>query len=200
MPEILLYELGPTRSARVRWALLEAGLPFESREGFELIGSEELRTVHPLAKLPAAVIDGEPLFESAALATHVADLAPGKRLIGAPGTRERALHDQWTAFALTEMEAWLWSTALNTFVLPEAERNPSIFPQNEALFARSAGVLDAVLAKTDYLVSGRFTVTDIVVGYTLNMGRRQGQLEPFEHLGAYLERLFAREHCTLDPS
>ena len=30
MPEIKLFELGPTRSARARWALLEAGLPFES--------------------------------------------------------------------------------------------------------------------------------------------------------------------------
>lgn len=31
----------------------------------------------------------------------------------APGTRERALHLQWTSFALTEMEACLWSDARN---------------------------------------------------------------------------------------
>ena len=30
MPDIKLYELGPTRSARCRWTLLEAGLEYES--------------------------------------------------------------------------------------------------------------------------------------------------------------------------
>ena len=30
MPEIKLFELGPTRSARCRWTLLEAGLEYES--------------------------------------------------------------------------------------------------------------------------------------------------------------------------
>ena len=29
MPSITLFELGPTRSARVRWMLLEAGLAYE---------------------------------------------------------------------------------------------------------------------------------------------------------------------------
>ena len=66
-PEIILYELGPTRSARVRWTLLEAGLPFESRGNDPaILHSDELRRVHPLGKLPAALIDGQPLFESAA--------------------------------------------------------------------------------------------------------------------------------------
>lgn len=67
MPDIKLYELGPTRSARCRWTLLEAGLEYESVGNDPgIIGSEELKRVHPLGKLPAAIIDGKPLFESAA--------------------------------------------------------------------------------------------------------------------------------------
>ena len=198
MPEIILYEVPPTRSARCRWALLEAGLEFESVSGGpELFGSEELRRVHPLGKLPAARFDGQPLFESAAIATHVADLAPDQGLIGAPGSRERALHDQWTCFALTEIEAWLWSTGVNTFVLPEEERNPSVFDQNAAFVRKAVQVVDEALASQDYLVGDRFSVTDIIVGYTINWARRQGHLDACPHLKAYLERLFAREHCTL---
>jgi glutathione S-transferase len=104
-PDIQLFELGPTRSARVRWTLLEAGLEYESIGNRpDIIGSEQLRRVHPLAKLPAAIIDGKPLFESAAIATAIADLVPERNLVAKPGTWSRTLHDQWVCFALAEME------------------------------------------------------------------------------------------------
>ena len=61
---IKLFELGPTRSARVRWALLEAGLTFESvQNGVEIFKSTELLNIHPLGKLPAVLINGQPLLE-----------------------------------------------------------------------------------------------------------------------------------------
>ena len=64
----------------IGWTLLEAGLPYESVGNVaEIIGSEELKKIHPLGKLPAAVIDGRPLFESAAIATAIADLVPERR-------------------------------------------------------------------------------------------------------------------------
>jgi glutathione S-transferase len=200
MPNIKLFELGPTRSGRCRWTLQEAGLEYESiGNTAEVIGSEELRKVHPLGKLPAALIDGKPLFESAAISTAIADLVPEQDLVARPGTWSRALHDQWVCFALTEMESWVWSTELNSmdFVLPESQHVPAIIEQNAMMFKRSATVLEAVLGETDYLVEDRFTVTDIIVGYTINFGREQGLVAEFPNLLAYLERLLQREHCTL---
>ncbi len=45
---IKLFELGPTRSARVRWALQEAELKFESAgNDINILGRQELRAVHP---------------------------------------------------------------------------------------------------------------------------------------------------------
>ena len=77
---ITLYELAPTRSARCRWTLLEAGLKFESVGGtLKIIHSEALCAVHPLGKLPAIVIDGPPLYESAAISTAIADLVPDRK-------------------------------------------------------------------------------------------------------------------------
>ncbi len=107
---ITLYGLGPTRSSRCQWTLLELGLEFEFIEDRSLIGSDELKPHHPQAKFPAIVIDGESLFESAAICTHLCDLVPAAGLLGAAGTRARALHNQWTAFCLSEMEAYLWHT------------------------------------------------------------------------------------------
>ena len=199
-PSIKLFELGPTRSARCRWTLLEAGLEYESIGNRpDIIGSEELRKVHPLGKLPAAIIDGRPLFESAAISTAIADLVPEKDLVAKPGTWSRALHDQWVCFALTEMEPWVSSTELNSldFVLPKDQHVPAIIQQNSMMFRRSAAALEEVLARTAYLVEGRFTVTDIIVGYTINFGHEQGLVSEFPNLMAYLKRLYQREHCTL---
>ncbi len=200
MPAIKLFELGPTRSARCRWTLLEAGLQYESiGNSADIIGSEALRKVHPLGKLPAATIDGRPLFESAAIATAIADLVPEKALVAKPGTWSRTLHDQWVCFALTELEAWVWTTELNSmdFVFPKSQHVPAIIPQNKTLFKRSAAALDTALADTNYLIENRFTVTDIIVGYTVNFGHEQGWINDFPNLLAYLERLLQREHCTL---
>lgn len=38
------------------------------------------------------------------------------------------------------------------------------------------------------------------MSYALNAGRRMGWIESFPNLKGYMERMFARPHCTLDPS
>ena len=195
--DITLYEFGPTRSARCRWTLAEAGLDYTSREDRALIGSDELRRFHPLGKVPTAVIDGKPLFESAAICTYVADHAPEAALIAAPGSWGRALHDQWTAFVLTEVEAWLWNSAINTFVLPEEERIEAGLEQDRMMARRGLEALNASLDGGDYLVEDRFTVTDIIVGWTVNWARRMDLLDGLDPLQAYLARLMARPHCSL---
>ncbi len=66
------------------------------------------------------------------------------------------------------MESWLWNTAVNKFVLPEDQRVTAGFEQNAMMFERSAAALNEVLARQDYLVEHRFTVTDIIVSWTVN--------------------------------
>ena len=200
MPNIRLFELGPTRSSRVRWALLEAGLEFESLgNDLEVFRSAELRKVHPLGKLPAAIIDEQPLFESAAIVTAIADLVPEKELIAMPGTWSRNLHYQWVSFALTEMEAFVQSSEINSidFVLPKEQHVEEIIAQNSEFHRKGATVLEGELGEKEYLVDDRFTVTDIFVSYTVNWGYDEGLISDFPNLIAYLERLHERESCTL---
>ena len=195
--DITLYEVGTSRSLRCRWTLKELGLDYQSIEDRSLLRSDELKQFHPLGKMPVALIDGQPLFESSAICTYFADHADGVDLIAKPGTLGRAKHDQWVSFNLSELEAWLWSTAVNTFVLPEEERIPECIPQNQKMFKKGALVLDRFLAENEYLVEDRFTVTDIIVGYSLNWARRQGLIESFPAIDSYLKRLFSRENCVL---
>jgi glutathione S-transferase len=193
---ITLYELQPTRSARVRWTLLELGAAYESVEGREVFASPELREIHPLGKLPALRADGRPLFESAAICNWLADSHPEAGLIAPSGTWARALHDQWTAFTLSEIEAFIWHTARNLFVLPEEERVPAVYPQNEAAAKRGLAVLDDHLRDRDWMVEDRFSVTDIFVGYTAWWGHWQGMTADLPHVAAYVERLQSRPLCT----
>jgi len=195
--DITLYEYGPSRSKQARWALLECGLEFRAIGDLNILHSDELNKVNPMGKVPAVLINGEPLFEAAAICTYLADLVPEKGLIAPSGTRDRALHLQWVSFALTEMEAYLWSNARNTFVLPEEERITALFEQNNKAFLHAAKVLDEVLADRDYLVGNRFSVTDILVGFTVNWGNGAGLLKALPNLRKYLNRLKERPHCTL---
>ena len=195
--DITLYEYGPSRSKQARWALLECGLEFKAVGDMSILHSEELKKVNPMGKVPAMLINGEPLFEAAAICTYLADLVPEKGLIAPSGTRERALHLQWVSFALTEMEAYLWSNARNSFVLPKEQRIKALFEQNNKAFVHATKVLDKVLADSDYLINNRFSVTDLLVGFTVNWGKGAGLLEGTPNLQKYLERLKERPHCTL---
>ena len=92
---ITLYEFTPTRSKRVKWILQELGVTYESVNKREIIGSDELRNIHPQSKVPAITDNGRPLFESSAICNWLADSHPEKGLIAKSGTWERAQHDQW---------------------------------------------------------------------------------------------------------
>jgi len=199
MPEIVLYEFKRTRSNKCRWALQEAGLDYRSEgNSVRTIGSEEVRRIHPLGKLPAALIDGKPLFESSAIVNAVADLVPEKNLIAKPGSWERTLHDQWTLYATSEVEAWAWSGFLNKspILLPAEQRRPEVVAQSAIFFKKGAAVLEERLGGTAYMLEDRFTATDIIVSFALLMGRMIGCLDDgFPNLNAYLDRLAEREFC-----
>jgi len=193
---IVHYEFGPTRSQRVRWTLTELGIQYESKDDRSLIGSDELKTVHPLGKLPAITDNDRPLFESAAICTWLADSHPDKGMIALSGTWERALHDQWCAYIMTEVEAHLWSSARNTFVYPEDQRLDVVHGQNAAEIKRAMGPLEAHFSAHQFLIADKFSVTDIFCGFALNWARRMGgHLEGFPNVIAYNQRLLDMPNC-----
>jgi glutathione S-transferase len=193
---ILLYELQPTRSARVRWTLLELGIQYESIDrGRETFAMPELAQIHPMSKLPALRDNGRPLFESAAICTWLADSHPEARLIAPSGTWGRALHDQWTAFTLAEVEANLWHTARNRFLYSEEERVTAVYEQNAKEAKRGLAVFDGALKDKTWLVEDRFSVTDIFVSYAVVWARAQGMTADLPNVTAYAERILARALC-----
>ena len=193
-----LFGFSPTRTTRPMWALAELGVDYEAVDK-DTFQHPELKNYHPLGRIPALDIDGKGLFESAAICTYLADLHPEKGLIAPSGAWARALHDQWTCFALTEMEAWAWSTFRSENIVPKEERVPEMYDFNRKAYRKSAAALEAALESRDYLVSDAFSVTDINVGWTCHFGATLGYNDGLNNINAYLARLMARPNCTLPP-
>ena len=131
----------------------------------------------------------------------VAAAAGLPRLIAPAGTSERAQHDQWVSFALTELDAWRWHTFISERVHPDADWEASN-ALNQRMWRRSVElVLEPHLAAgNEYLVGGAFSCADIIVGWSLNWGRRSGLLGEdvaAPATRAYLARLLARPNCAL---
>ena len=166
-----LYHQPRSRSTRARWALEEAGAPFELEVMTrEFKQTPEYRAIHPLGKSPAAVLPEGPMFESAAMVLHAADRAPEAGLIGSLGSYARALHYQWAFFAMTELEGPCMDIARQLW---KSEGEP-IAEVVEKAKVRLAAATDLVISSLDgrsFLVNERFSVADILVGAVLSFVR-----------------------------
>jgi glutathione S-transferase len=180
------------------WALAELGADYEPVME-NVFQHPELKNFHPLGRLPVIDVEGKGLFESAAICTYLADQHPNKGLISPSGSWERALHDQWTSFALTEMEAWAWSTFRSKVIVPEEERVPEMYDFNRNAYRKSAVALELALESNDYLINNSFSITDVIVGWTCHFATRLGYNEGFDNINAYVARLMERPTCALPP-
>src|SRR5262245_66494999 len=96
------FARGLVRDLRVRWALEEAGLPYETR----LIGPEDqesasYRAMQPFGQVPAYEEDGLVLFESGAILLHIADRSEA---LMPSDPKARARVTAWMFAALNSIE------------------------------------------------------------------------------------------------
>ena len=184
----LYQRQGAGRPPRVRWALEEAGVSYEYvvMDEDEGQGPEHAER-HPMGRVPVLETDEGLLFESAALCLHIADSNPEANLIAPLGTRERAQTYQWVFFTMTELERTMvsWGTARHR------EDEEAVAAARKRM-AKIATALEEGLDGGEYIVGGRFTVADIVLGGVLESARKYKLFPDSPVLLAYLERLDGR--------
>ena len=183
------FAQGHVRDLRVRWALEEAGLPYEA----ELIGldtkeSESYRAWQPFAQVPA-FRDGEiEMFESGAIVLYLAERSEALAPRDAAG---RARVTTWVLAALNSIEPQVQNLVeLNIFHADEAwtvERRPQV----EAMLDKRLTSLAQQFGDKDYL-DGRFTAGDLMMASVLRELVRFGVLARFPKLDAYRRRCEAR--------
>ena len=179
---------GAGRPPRVRWALEEAGAPYEYVVMDKETGhGEEHARRHPLGRVPVLESDEGLLFESAALCLHIADLHPDAELIPAIGTYERAQVYQWAFFAMTELEPAMIRAA-QTRRGNDADATSAADEKLTKVF----DVLGDALYGHEYVVGDRFTIADVVVGGVCESARKYDVLPGIPKVHDYLEQLDAR--------
>lgn len=190
-----LYEFGPSRSIRVRWALQELGLEFEPVTINLKAGehrSPEFLELNPAGKLPVLVDGGMVLTESVAIVLYLAGEYGNRVLL--PETAEACAQvTRWLLFAATELEQPLWRIARHQWLYSEERRVPADIPVARQDFLDMVAVLDGHMRNRDFVVGDGFTAADIVVAYTLDWANEIEFLERFPRLRDYMERMYARD-------
>src|SRR4051812_11022057 len=187
-----LHHQPRSRSTRVLWLLEELGTPFDltvmSREAKQ---TPEYLALHPLGRSPALETEEGPLFESAALIFHIADLNLDAGLIGPLGSYSRALQYQWSFFGMTDCESALMDIARQVWQ-DEREPDAGIIERATARFVKAVGAVEAALGDDDYLVDNSFSVADIVLGSVVAFARGGELAELPAGIVPYIDRLEAR--------
>ena len=195
--KIEIYGSGTNRSTRVIWTAAELGLDYKLIATEELLADTELRSLHPQGKIPSAKVGDVMLFESVAICEYLCDIHPNNRLLGESGTIDRAIHTQWTSFSQSEIEAYLWHNFQLDRNSQEANSLARVKDLNRGIALSGLNVINDHLENSEYFGGSLFTLTDIVVGWTLNWARRLELTEEFPAIKAYLSKLFLRPRCSL---
>jgi glutathione S-transferase len=183
------FARGVVRDLRVRWALEEAGLPYEEwLIGPEDQTSERYRRSQPFGQVPAYEEDGLVLFESGAIVLHVAERSEALMPSDATG---RARVTAWMFAALNTMEPRIQNLAEIDLFHAEDEwakaRRPAAVEAARARLATLAGWLGG----RDYL-EDRFTAADLLMTTVLRILRHTDLVAQMPVLDAYRLRCEAR--------
>jgi glutathione S-transferase len=177
------------RDLRVRWALEEAGIPYEEcLVDLSELRSSGYRAVQPFGQVPAYVEDDLTLFESGAIVQRIAENS--EALLPAD-SHARARAHVWMFAALNSIEPHVANLIeLDVFQAGApwvAERRPVVLERTKSKLAD----LSEVLKDRDYL-EHRFSAGDLLMATVLRIQQRTPLLGEFPVLTAYLARCEAR--------
>ena len=186
-----LYFAPGACSLAVHIALRETGQSFDAVKvdlaRHTLPDGSSYLDVSPRGYVPLLQLDdGSRHTEAASLLQYVADQAPGRPLIGEPGTARRLAVVEWTSFVATELHKtfspWLW----------HKETADSTRQAAKDKLAQRFAELDEALATREFL-AGEFSIADAYAFTIVNWANFLAlPLKPYPALQAYLARVAAR--------
>jgi len=183
------FAQGLVRDLRVRWALEEAGHPYESRLiDFDERTGASYRRRHPFGMVPAFEADGGSLFESGAIVHRI---AAGSEALMPADAQARAEVLTWMFAAASTVEPPVQSL-LEIDLVHAGE--PWAALRRPAVVEKVKARLDALSARLDgrdYLL-GRFTAADLLMASVLRFLRHTDLVAGFPRVDAYLKRCEAR--------
>ena len=180
---------GLARDMRLRWALEEAGQPYEVRFlSFGAMKEAAHRALHPFGQIPTYEEGDLALFESGAIILHIAERHAGL-LPADANARARAI--TWMFAALSTVEPPI--VELGSAALLERDK-PWYEQRRPILEARVRDRLDDLsqrLGDADWL-DGAFSAGDLLMVTVLRRLDGTGLVQSYPNLSAYVARGEAR--------
>ncbi|MDO8288114.1 MAG: glutathione S-transferase family protein [Parvibaculum sp.] len=180
---------GLARDMRVRWALEEAGEPYDVR----LVSFAEMKepahlALHPFGQIPTYEEGDLALFESGAIVFHIAERHAG---LLPRDAKARARAITWMFAAVNTVEPVIVDRSMIVLL----ERDKSWYAERLALAEGRVrvrlGELSARLGSADWL-DGAFNAGDLMMVSVLQRLGGSGLIEEHPNLAAYVARGEAR--------
>jgi glutathione S-transferase len=180
---------GLARDMRVRWALEEAGRPYDVRLlSFAAMKEPGHRRLHPFGQIPTYQEGDLVLFESGAIVLHIAERNPGL-LPDDPNARARAI--AWMFAALDTVEPPIVELSMATVLERDKSWYEERLPMLEDRVRTRLDELSARLGESDWL-DGGFSAADLLMVTVLRRAQSSGLLNAYPALCAYVARAEAR--------
>jgi len=181
---------GLVRDLRVRWALEEAGLRYETRlleQGDQ--DKPEYRALQPFGQVPIFDEDGFVLFETGAVVLYVGERSE-TLLPKEPKARARAT--QWLVAALNSIEPFVMNVATIDLFYANEEWAKLRRPGAVEFVQKRLSALSKSLGDKSYLDGDRFTAGDLMMTTVLRILKHTDIVTSDKRLAAYIERCTAR--------
>ena len=170
-----IYGIYRSRTSRNIWLAHELDLPFELVPVIQHdrlpdpaaatvplnTRSPEFLKINPNGRIPAIDDDGLVLHESLAINLYLAKKHGGP--LAPKNVAEDGEMGAWSLWAATEVEPHSINVVYHRIHNPKGAKDPRIADAAVEALKGPFAVLDGALAKTGWLVGGRFTVADINV-------------------------------------
>jgi glutathione S-transferase len=184
------FARGQVRDLRARWALEEAGLPYNTRlleQGDQ--DKPEYRALQPFGQVPILEEDGLVLFESGAIVLHIGERTEA---LLPKDTAPRARAIQWLIAALNSIEPFVMNVALIDLVYAADQWAKLRRPGAVEFAQRRLSALSQSLGAKPFLDGDRFTAGDLMMTTVLRILKHTDIVSSDWRLAAYMERCTAR--------
>jgi len=184
------FAKGQVRDLRVRWALEEAGLRYETRlleQGDQ--DKPEYRALQPFGQVPIFEEDGFVLFETGAVVLYVGERS---EMLLPKDPKARARATQWLVAALNSIEPFVLNVAVIDLFYANEEWAKLRRPGAVEFAQKRLSALSKSLGNKPYLDGDRFTAGDLMMTTVLRILKHTDIVTSDKRLAAYIERCSAR--------
>lgn len=184
------FAQGQVRDLRVRWALEEAGVPYDVH--YLKSGEQKApahRALQPFGQVPTYESGEVTLFESGAIVFHIAEKS-GNLLPDNVAARARAI--EWMFAALNSVEPPIMDFSFVTIFELDKPWSEARRPSVEERIEQKLTDLANRLGDHKWLDGDVFTAGDLLMVSVLRILIEKGLVEKHENLTAYMHRGIAR--------